>query len=71
MKNTKTTFTNSTSNPNLRNPFEAVPPSKYDSLPSYLKSLSEELLHYHPSIKSTTTITIDGENVDITITMKD
>ena len=71
MNNTKTTFTNSTSNPNLRNPFESVPPSRYNSLPSYLKSLFEELLHYHSSIKSTTSITIDGEHVDITITMKD
>ena len=71
MSNTKTTFTNSTSNSKLRNPFEAVPPSRYDSLPSYLKSLSEELLRYHPSIKTTTTITIDGDHVDITIMMKD
>lgn len=71
MNATTTKFINSTSNPNLRNPFETISLSNYNSLPSYFKSLTEELLYYHLSIKTTMTVTIDGNHVDITITMKD
>lgn len=71
MKNIATHFANFSSVESLRNPFEAVQPQLYSDLPTYLRSLSAELLHYHPSIKTTTTIIIDGDHVDITITMKD
>lgn len=70
MKNIATHFANFSSVESLRNPFEVVQPQLYPDLPTYLRSLSAELLQYHPSIKTTMTVTIDGDHVDITITMK-
>ena len=67
MSNITTKFINNTSVKSLRNPFETVSPDRYSSLPDYLKSLSEELLHYNAHIKSTAKFTIDGDHVDIVI----
>lgn len=62
----KTTFINNTNIPHLKSPFQYLPNSK--TLPNYLKKLSTELLHYHPSITSTLTLTITNNQLHIITT---
>lgn len=70
-----TNFINHTSNTNLLNPFNSVndtlqlPPDCSDiNFPKYMRTLTNELCHYSPSIELQVIVNIKSQCVNIEIT---